>query len=286
MRRTLSIAVGSVVLLALTALAAITIGRYSFNRDVNQEVTQLFENAAAAEPDELSEADIDELPDPVQRWLRYSNVVGQERPRTVRLKQEGEIRLAPDQAWMPFTAEQYYTTDPPSFIWQIDARMMSFLPIAGRDKLVDGHGQMNIEVLSLIPVVDASGPEMDQGTLLRYLNEIMWFPAAAVSPYIEWETVDDNVARATMTYGGTSVEATFHFDDAGRLTNMIADRYQDAGDGEFKYLPWKTPIVDYGEFNGVRIPVAGEGVWEEDWGDFTYVRIRIVDIEYNTPERY
>lgn len=286
MRRSLKIIAGAAAVLLATAFAAVLIGRYTFNRTIDSEIDDLFQRSAMPERATLHEADIAHLPEPVQRWLRYSNVIGKERPETVRLKQEGEIRLSPDGAWMPFTAEQYYTTDPPSFIWKIDTSMMSVIPISGRDRYVDGHGQMTIKVASLIPVVDETGEHMDQGTLLRYLNEIMWFPAGALSQHITWEAVDDNAAIATMTRGETTVDATFFFDDQGRLTNMVAQRYQDAGNGEFKSLPWKTPIEDYGEFDGVRIPVSGEGVWEEDWGDFAYVRIRIVDLEYNVPERY
>lgn len=286
MRRSLKIIAGAAAVLLATAFAAMLIGRYTFNRTIDSEIDDLFQRSATAAPATLNEADIAHLPEPVQRWLRYSNVIGRERPKTVRLKQEGEIRLSPDGAWMPFTAEQYYTTDPPSFIWKIDTSMMSVIPISGRDRYVDGQGKMTIKVASLIPVVDETGEHMDQGTLLRYLNEIMWFPAGALSEHIAWEAVDDNAAKATMTYGGTTVDATFFFDDDGRLTTMIGPRYQDAGAGEFKMLPWKTPISEYGELNGLRIPVAGEGVWEEDWGDFAYVRLRILDVEYNVPERY
>jgi hypothetical protein len=286
MRRAFKIITGAALVLLTVVVSAAVVGRIMFNRSVNAEVDDLLQPVAAAEPSVLTEADIAHLPEPVQRWLHYSNVVGKERPVTVRLKQEGEIRLGPDQAWMPFTAEQYYTTDPPSFIWKIDTRMMSVLPISARDRYIDGHGNMNIRVLPLIPVVDETGEHMDQGTLVRYLNEVMWFPAGALSPYIEWEEVDRNSARATMSYGGTTVEATFYFDEQGRVVNMMAPRYQDAGGGEIKWLPWWTPIHEYGEFNGVRIGTAGEAYWQEDWGNFTYVRLRLIDVEYNVPERY
>jgi hypothetical protein len=286
MRRVFKIIAGSLLVLLAGVFAAAMIGRYTFNNSVNQEVSDLFQRSAAAEPRILTEADIAHLPEPVQRWLRYSNVLDREYPRTVRLRQEGEIRLAPDAAWMPFSAEQYYTTEPPSFIWKIDTRMMGVLPISGRDAYIDGHGNMKIMLASLIPVVDETGEHMDQGTLVRYLNEIMWFPAGAVSPYIEWEEVDPNSAKATMTYGDMTVEATFYFDDEGRPVNMMAPRYQDAGNGEFKWLPWWTPINEYGEFDGVRMGISGYAYWEEDWGAFEYVRLRLTDVEYNVAERY
>jgi hypothetical protein len=286
MKRFLKIMAGALAIIAVSFLAAVMIGRYTFNRSVDREITAMFD-AVAAEPDILTEADIAHLPEPVQRWLTFSGVVGRERPATVRLRQEGEIRMSEDGAWMPFTADQYYTTDPPSFIWHVDAKMMPLISFAGRDKYIDGHGNMDIRVLSLIPVVNETGEHMDQGTLVRYLNEVMWFPAGAVSPYISWEAVPDDpdAAIATMTHGGTTVEATFYFDADGRLTNMMAHRYQDAG-GEVTWLPWWTPISEYGEFDGLRLPVAGEAYWEQETGDFTYVRLRIVDIEYNVPELY
>jgi hypothetical protein len=286
MRRSFKIISGTILLLLVAMVSAAIIGRFLFNRDVEQSVTDMFERSAAAEPSVLTEADIAHLPEPVQRWLRYSDVLDREYPQTVRLTQEGEIRLGADAAWMPFTAEQYYTTDPPAFIWAIDTRMMRVLPIAGRDTLEDGHGNMKITIAGLMPVVDATGEHMDQGTLVRYLNEVMWFPAGAVSPYIEWEEIDSTSAKATMTQGEMSVEATFFFDEEGRVVNMMAPRYKDAGDGEIEWLPWWTPIHEYGEFDGVRLGIAGEAYWEEDWGNFTYVRIRLTDVEYNVPELY
>ena len=114
---------------------------------------------------------------------------------------------------MPVAAAQVFSVDPPGFVWTVDARMMGVLPIAGRDRYVSGHGGMLIELGSLFPVADASGPEIDQGAMLRYLGEIVWFPSAALSDTIAWEAIDTHSARATMRFAGRSVSAVFAFDD-------------------------------------------------------------------------
>ncbi|NIS82179.1 MAG: hypothetical protein GTO14_18675, partial [Anaerolineales bacterium] len=57
------------------------------------------------------------LPQTVQRYMTYTNVVGKPWIHTVRLKQAGKFRQGPDRPWMPVTAEQRYTTNPPSFVW-------------------------------------------------------------------------------------------------------------------------------------------------------------------------
>jgi hypothetical protein len=144
---------------------------------------------------------------------------------------------------------------------------------------------MLIKLLFLITLADTRGHELDQGTLVRYLNEIMWFPTAALSDYIEWEAIDSGSAKATMSHQGISASAVFHFDEVGRLTNMVAQRYRTV-DGGFALETWSTPLSDYGELNGVRLPTQGEGVWHLSSGDFSYVRIELVDIEYNNPSAY
>jgi hypothetical protein len=140
-----------------------------------------------------------------------------------------------------------------------------------------------MRLLGIVAVARDRGPEMDRGALLRYLNEIMWFPAAAISPAIAWEPIDGASARATITFGGVSAPAEFVFDAEGRLVNMVAERYdREAG----RVLPWSTPIADYGEFEGLRLPVAGEAVYARGEGDMPYIRLRVTEIEYDRPERF
>lgn len=271
---------GTLAAAALTGFA-VAAGRARFRRKVAAEVAALFAGANPGGPALLPEADIAHLPEPVQRWLRYARVTGKERPRTVRLRQRGEFRLGEGQGWMPFEAEQYYTTDPPGFVWSAEMQMTPLLTISVRDRYLMGRGSIEARVLGLLPMANASGPELDLGVLLRYLNEMMWFPAAALDPYIRWEALDADAARATMTYAGISASAVFFFDEEGKLTTMEADRYRDMGGGKFVLQTWATPVTEYGEFNGIRVPVAGEGIWKTPVEDFCYIRLRITALEYN-----
>lgn len=285
MARLVKIVPGTVAAVALVTVAAVAVGRSVFKRRVSQEVAELFARSKDVGPIVLSEADLAGLPEPVQRWLRTARVVGKERPITVRLKQAGLMRQKAGQAWMPLEAEEYYTTDPPGFVWVATARAAPGLVISGRDRYEDGKGHMTFRLLSLIPVADAQGPELDQGALLRYLNETMWFPAAALSPYIAWEGIDANAARATMSYQGVSASATFYFNGQGDLTNMVAERYRTV-DGQFTLDTWSTPISEYGECNDVRIPVEGEAVWKLSSGAFSYIKLRVTELEYNHAAMY
>jgi hypothetical protein len=253
-----------------------------FQPQVSREVQRLF-RATNGRVRLVTEADLAGLPEPVQRWLRWSNVVGTQYPVTVRLRQQGRFRMGPDKPWMPFWAQEYYTTDPPGYLWAVRFRLAPLVTIRGRDRYLAGHGDILMRALSLVPVASDRGPGLDQGALLRFLNETMWFPAGVLSSHITWTARDETAAVATMRHGGVSASATFVFDDEGRLTDMSADRFDNATKA---LRPWSTPISDYGEFGGIKVPVAGTGVWHYEDGDFAYIRLRVTDLEYNRPERY
>jgi len=285
MPKVLKIILIILILIVILIVISSFIGRMMFDRQVKQEVIQMFEMCEDSKSDVVTEADIADLPDPVQKWLRHSQIIGNEKVFAVRLKQEGVFRTKPGGNWMPFAATEYYTVAPPAFIWYTTMKAAPLFSITGRDMYADGKGNMLIKVLSLFTVADAIGPAMDQGTLIRFLNEIMWFPSAALSDYIQWKSIDANSAEATMSYRGVTASAVFYFSESGELTNMMADRYMDTG-GKFLLEKWATPIAEYGEFHGIRIPQKGEGVWQLEPGDFSYVRITVTEIDYNNPNIY
>ena len=226
------------------------------------------------------------LPAPVQRYLRYSGVVGKPMVTTVRLRQRGRIRQDEQSPWMPFEAEEYYTVSPPAFIWQAGARVAGLPLMRIRDSYVDGAGRMLITAGGLVTVGDMQGAEMDQGSMMRYLNEMMWFPAAFLSDYITWEPIDEHSARVIMTDHGRRISAVMTFDEEGRMTNFTGERYRDRGDGTSEPVLWSTPVREYGTFAGVRVPVGGNGVWHLESGDLTYIQIEIVEVAYDRPETY
>ncbi|MGQ9799519.1 MAG: DUF6544 family protein, partial [Ignavibacterium sp.] len=122
--------------------------------------------------------------------------------------------------------------------------------------------------------------KLNQGTLQRYLGEIIWFPTAAVSPYIKWEEVDSLTAKATMTYKGTTGSALFYFNDKGDFVKFSAMRYMGT-DKDSQLKEWIITLNDYAVYGGIRIPVKGEATWKLDNGDFTSYKLELYDVEYN-----
>ena len=277
----LLIVLGSIIILII---CSVTIGNIVFKKKVNNEVTELFSRIRDQKSEVVTEEDIRGLPEPVQRYLRYTGIIGKEKIRAVRLKQKGFFRQG-DQPWMPFEAEQYYTTDPPTFLWTVSMKAFPLLSVKGRDLYYEGNGNMLIKLPPFITIANARGDEIDQGALARYLNEIMWFPTAYLDENIRWESIDSNSAKATMVYQGVTASAILYFNDEGELTNFVAQRYM-TKDNKYSLETWATPIQEHREINGLRLPVKGEGIWKLNSGDFSYIRLEITDIEYNNASLY
>ena len=255
------------------------------NRKVRRLAAELFGKARVQDHHKIiTEADLAGLPEPLQRYLTQTGVIGRPRVSTVRLKQEGFFRTKPDQKWMPMRAVEYYSVDPPAFLWHGKIKMLPFLSIQARDQFDAGKGQMLIKALAFT-LGDTRGPELDQGALVRYFNEMMWFPTAFLSGAIQWEAIDANSARGTIRIGETSASAVLHFTETGQFANFVADRYMATG-GAFSLETWSTPIDEHAEMNGLRLPVSGEGVWHLSAGDFSYIRLRIAELEYDKPLPY
>jgi len=242
---------------------------------------ELFARARGAPSQAITEAKLARLPEPVRAYLRYARVVGRKMIQAVRLRQIGLFRMRPDQKWQPITAEQYFTTDPPGFVWHGTIRPIPFVSVSAVDSFSGGHGDLLIKLMSLVTLAHERGPEIDQGEFLRYLAEIAWFPTAWLSDAIRWEAVDGQSARVTLAGREITASASLSFDPDGRLTGLNARRYY-----QKNLENWSGRYSEYREFHGLLIPTLAEVTWNLDSGDFCYFRGEIIEIEYDHPSPY
>lgn len=273
---------GTIPNIIILLVAIVAFAGWSSNRYVKNEITEMFSEYPVDKKEILTEEKISHLPTVIQRWLRNSGVIGKEIIHSVYLKQRGQIRMKPEQEnGYNAQAEQWFTVDNPAFIWKVKVDMMPLVFFTGRDKFSDGKGSMLIKILSLINIVNSRDNEkINQGTLQRYLGEIVWFPTAAVSPFIKWEEVDSVTARATMTYKETTGSALFYFNENGDFIKFTAMRYMGT-EKDSQLKEWTITLNEYKFYDGIKIPVKGEATWKLAEGSFTWYKLEIYDVKYN-----
>ena len=271
----------AVVVCGLAGLLVATSRR--FGEDIAADRRRLLDRPRPPHAPVVIEEMLAGLPEPAQRYLRYAGVVGRPLVDTVRVRQACRMRPAPNGASFPLVAEQWYSVEPPGFIWDATVPVAGIPVVRGRDGYIDGRGMMTIKAGSLIPFVNASGPEMDQASLLRHLSEMPWFPSAFLRDRVSWEAIDDTSVRVSIVDGGLRATGILEIDPDGRLVEFRSERHAMVGKG-FELRPWSAPTRAYGEFEGLRLPVRGAAVWTlPDGTALPYIEVKLTDVAFDPP---
>jgi hypothetical protein len=230
----------------------------------------------------VTDEDVAKAPRLLQAYLRHVGVVGRPRVHDFRARFAGEMRAKPGADWMSAHAEQYSFFDVPTRLFLMDASLHG-LPFQAYHRYVGSTASMRVRTLSLVELVDASGPEMNQSETVTLFNDMcLLAPATLLYANVLWEDVDRNTLRATFTNGDQRIVAELIFDDEGDLVSFVSsDRYQSADGKTYVKYPWVTPVREYGSFGGQRLARKAEAIWRQPDGDYVYGRFTLEEIEYN-----
>jgi len=258
--------------------ALISFSSFRMSKMITRETAGIIDAAKTSGAGIITEKDIQELPAVVQGWLQSTGIIGKAATNTVYVHQKALMKMKPEQQdWHSAEAEQYTTLNPPAFIWTVDMKMAPLLKIRGRDKFTNGKGEMLIKMNSLINIVNESGSRMDEGTLQRFLGEMVWYPSLAISPYIKWEAIDETSAKATMAYKGTTGTGTFWFDKNGNFVKFKTFRFM-GNKADAKRYPWVITVDEYAVFEGIKVPSKMKVTWELDEKDWTWLEMEIISL--------
>lgn len=272
---------GTIPNILILIVTVLLYGQYQFQQLVRTETIKLWNQNSPRDKINFTDQDIGNLPTIVQVWMQNSGALDRQYIQIGEVHQVAELQMNPEEDnWIPATAIQYTTLNNPGFIWSVTARMNKVFSVQGRDYFVDGKGHMLIKLLSLISIVDERGFRIDEGSLQRFLGEMVWFPTMALMPYITWEEIDETKARATMEYQGVKGSGIFHFNENGDVLKFTALRYKDNVEGAKRY-EWIMNILDYRFFEGVKVPSLMTSTWNQDEGAWTWLKLEVKDIKYN-----
>src|SRR6185312_586974 len=178
------------VIFITVIIASLSVGIAMFGQQVEKEVKRLYANSKDISEKSYSINQITNLPEPVQRYFKYSLQENQNYISFVKLKHGGTFRQSQGQGWIPMVGQEYFTTENPGFVWIGKMKPYPLLWIDGKDEFIDGKGNFQIKLLSLFTVADTKGKESDESELLRWLAETPWFPTALLpSKYLLGGTI-------------------------------------------------------------------------------------------------
>lgn len=192
--------------------------------------------------------------------------------RCVRLKEQGEMRSAPDARWIPFTAEERIDAWRSGFVWEARFRTAKVVPMVVVDAYEDGQGRLIAKLGGAMPVVNSRGPDFDKGELQRYLSAVAICPPMLVgNPTLVWTAVGTRTLRVRDTEDPTGATVDHEVGEDGLPICSRADRPRAVGKRTIP-TPWSATGLEFREWDGLRVATRLEAAWHLPEGSFTYFR--------------
>jgi hypothetical protein len=254
----------------------------SLAKSTMARIKQEFVNQPLQPSEVLTGEDIRSLPLPVQKYLIYSGTVGKAKPQNVRIEFEAEMFRKPGASAMRSHSCQYNFFRDYTRIFLMKASKTG-IPIRARHIYSNQQATFVVRLAGLFNVVNIKGDELTKAETVTILNDMCIFvPGSLTDKRLSWKEIDSLTTEVTLTNGAFIVSARLYFNEKGELTDFVSDdRSALQDDGTLKTFRWSTPVSDYKENDGRRIPGYGETIWHYPEGNFTYGKFSLKSINYN-----
>lgn len=253
--------------------------QWNFSHKFRTDVNDGFKQTENVQPSILTESDMEHLPEPVKRYLRYTGSVGKPKVSNFKIEFKGKIRKDEKSELMPFTSEQFNFMEKPTRLFFMNA-VMKHLPVAGYHQYKNGNASMDIRMFSLIRVQFNDGDEMNKAETVTFFNDMCCMaPATLIDKRISWRQERENEVEAMFTVNNITISARLYFNDKGELINFKSNDRFNADEG--KLLPWSTPLKNYREINGYRLAGYAETLYSYPEKKCCYGTFETVAVSYN-----
>lgn len=218
--------------------------------------------------------DLQRLPEPVRRHLRYAIAPGSPLFSAAVLTMRGSIKIG---RWRRFRARQ--VLNPHSgFIWKGRTGV-----IRGYDRYLDGDGSMTWRLAGLVPVARGRGADVSRSAAGRCAAEAVWLPTALLPRFgATWSAKDDNHISVKFRLDTTDVEVHYELDGDGGIRSFVFDRWGDPNNtGSFGWHPFGGEITGYHTFGSLTVPSSGRLGWgfgTDGWKDGEFFRFDIATL--------
>lgn len=257
-------------------------GCSSLEHDYVSKVQNEFKKQPLMKEKILCESDITHLPTPVKKYIRYTGAIGKAKPQNMYIAFNAKMIKKTGADPMESSSEQYNFFSNPSRLFFMKSSMM-MMPIQVLHIYTNQCATFRVRIASIFNAVDLSGENLSSTETVTVLNDMCVFaPGCLIDTRLSWKSIDSLSSKVTFINGPYTVSALLIFSDNGELVNFISeDRSALQDDGTLRRAEWSTPIRDYKEFNGRKIPTYGETIWHYPEGDFIYGKFTLKEITYN-----
>jgi len=198
-----------------------------------------------------------DLPAPVMRYVRA--VFGDSLPQVESAIAVGRATISMNGLVMPVRFRIYYDAQR-GYYHDMQATWFTLPILSVNERYLDGVSTIDIPIIGY----SNDDPKTNAAARQGFWSEMLaWVPAIVFAdPRIMWEAIDENSARMILPDADQTENFTITFDpETGLMSTLTTLRYQGAESTERTL--WQNQITEWGELNGIRVPVRSSTQWAD-----------------------
>lgn len=256
----------TILFVALCLLAALLIGLIGVRiMDQREDDATWYEFIANTEqrPARFNETLIADLPEPAQRYFRFTIEPGTPLLTAAQIEMRGQVGLGDKQnpKYTPMHASQILAP-PYGLVWKLKTSSIS-----GSDGATRNNSWTRFWLFGVVPVVRVSNDTDHQRSAFgRVIAEAaMWSPASLL-PHedenlnVRWQAVDVNTARAIVQFGKLDQAVEITVNDQGQPIKVPIQRWSNANSNSvYQWQPFGGYLSEFKTFQGFNLPTKVEG---------------------------
>lgn len=222
---------------------------------------------------------VDGLPEPAQRYFSYTIAPDSPLVPAVEIKMAGQIGLGSiDEPKYSAMKARQILAPPYGLVWRVNAGAIS-----GSDGATGRTSWTRFWLFGVLPIVRVGGnPDHHRSAFGRVIAEgAFWTPANLLpGEGVRWEAIDDNSARAVVSFGDYVQAVDLTVADDGQPERVVIQRWSNENvDREFREQPFGGYLNDFRQFGGYTLPTSVEGgnhIGTDEY--FPFFKAKITDI--------
>ena len=236
-------------------------------------------NARSSAERRFDPASLDQLDEPVQRYLQHAIAADTHLGRAVHLHMRGDIKVG---VWLRF--EAVWEGDGRSFSWRATAGPGSLRLLRVHDRFAAGAGFMDIRLrtplrLPQLKLLHAEGEDIARSGAGRAALEALWAPVALLPDRgVSWRAEAHDLIVASWEVPPERPEVHIRIGPEGQVRSYSAERWRSTNDG---YVAFGVDVLAEAGFGPVTIPsrlTAGWGHGTPTWSPFFKAEVTAAEL--------
>ena len=206
---------------------------------------------------------VDVLPEPARRYFLFTIRLGTPLHTVSEIQMGGEMGLGDKENpnYQPMRGHQILAP-PRGLVWKVTSGHGG-MRLIGSDGFDGERSWTRFWLLNILPVVRVGGDgDHARSAFGRVVAEAVFWAPAALLPQngTNWEAVDDNTARATVSLKGFTQTVDVSVAEDGQPVMVVIPRWSNANpEKTYQVQPFGGFLSEFREFDGFRIPTRVEG---------------------------